>query len=425
MKLRYGVIGAGVVAPLHLEAIAALDDVELLGISALDHEAALLWRSRPAVRRSATIATCSRSSRTSSSSARRIRLIPALAIAALEAGAHVLVEKPLAVEVRDADAMIDAADRAGRLLGVCFQQRFRPVVAGARELIETVGWRARARLDRRPALPPVELLRDCGLARDVGGRGRRRADEPGAAHARPALPPRRPAVDGVGRDAAAVAADGGRGYGDGAARVRATAPSGRWRSRRRSRECSASSSSATAAESRSSARRSRSSTSSPRCQNTSRRATEMFGQPTLVTRERRASGRPGRSPRRAPGLRGGDPNGRRAACAGARRALVARGRERDRALDPRRARRAVAGRPRRLRRAARRPACRRLSRPVTRSSGMRFRRAASSSIASSDGRDSYRLAASSTFGSSVRSPAVFRKTPGRPSTQCTARSMSA
>ena len=55
---------------------------------------------------------------------------------------------------------------------------------------------------------------------------------------------------------------------------------------------------------------------------------------------------------------------------------------------------------------------------------MRFRRATSSSIVSSDGRDSWRLAASSTFGSNVTSPTVFRKTPGRPSTQCTARSMS-
>ena len=55
----------------------------------------------------------------------------ALAIDCLEAGAHVLVEKPLAVSVSEADAMITAADRAGRLLAVCFQQRFRPVVEHA------------------------------------------------------------------------------------------------------------------------------------------------------------------------------------------------------------------------------------------------------------------------------------------------------
>jgi predicted dehydrogenase len=135
MRLRYGVIGAGVVAPLHLQAIAALDDVELVGISALDHEAAA---------RRGQEAGCP-----SFPDHRDLLMLepdvivictphpshPALTVEALATGAHVLVEKPLAVEVRDADAMIDAADRAGRLLGVCFQQRFRPVIAAARELI--------------------------------------------------------------------------------------------------------------------------------------------------------------------------------------------------------------------------------------------------------------------------------------------------
>jgi predicted dehydrogenase len=48
----------------------------------------------------------------------------------------VLVEKPLAPEAREADAMIAAAESAGRLLGVCFQQRFRPVIMAARQLID-------------------------------------------------------------------------------------------------------------------------------------------------------------------------------------------------------------------------------------------------------------------------------------------------
>jgi UDP-N-acetyl-2-amino-2-deoxyglucuronate dehydrogenase len=135
MTLRYGVIGAGVIAPLHLEAIAALDDVELVGISALDQERAAAraqeagcpafvdHRDLLALEPDVVVICTPHPSH------------PGLAIEALEAGAHVLVEKPLAVEVREADAMIDSADRAGRLLGVCFQQRFRPVISAARELV--------------------------------------------------------------------------------------------------------------------------------------------------------------------------------------------------------------------------------------------------------------------------------------------------
>lgn len=55
---------------------------------------------------------------------------------AFAAGAHVLTEKPIAVEVAEADAMIAAADAAGKILAVNFQQRFRPAVERARALIE-------------------------------------------------------------------------------------------------------------------------------------------------------------------------------------------------------------------------------------------------------------------------------------------------
>jgi predicted dehydrogenase len=58
-----------------------------------------------------------------------------LALDALAAGAHVLVEKPIAVQVAEADAMIEAAQRTGRLLAVNLQQRTRAEIVTARNVI--------------------------------------------------------------------------------------------------------------------------------------------------------------------------------------------------------------------------------------------------------------------------------------------------
>jgi predicted dehydrogenase len=59
-----------------------------------------------------------------------------IAIAALEAGCHVLCEKPMAVHVGEADAMIAAAARTGRLLAVSFQFRHRPEIVAAKRLVD-------------------------------------------------------------------------------------------------------------------------------------------------------------------------------------------------------------------------------------------------------------------------------------------------
>jgi UDP-N-acetyl-2-amino-2-deoxyglucuronate dehydrogenase len=58
-----------------------------------------------------------------------------LAIAALEAGRHVIVEKPMTLSLREADAMVACARRVGRSLGVIFQRRFWPASLRVRAAI--------------------------------------------------------------------------------------------------------------------------------------------------------------------------------------------------------------------------------------------------------------------------------------------------
>ncbi len=57
------------------------------------------------------------------------------AVAALEAGKHVLLEKPMALALADADRVIDAAARSGVRLQVGFMRRYDPAYAAAKRRI--------------------------------------------------------------------------------------------------------------------------------------------------------------------------------------------------------------------------------------------------------------------------------------------------
>ncbi len=59
-----------------------------------------------------------------------------LTIAALEAGKHVLVEKPMAIHVSDCERMIEVAERSGRTLAVGHLFLYHPAVKALHEMLE-------------------------------------------------------------------------------------------------------------------------------------------------------------------------------------------------------------------------------------------------------------------------------------------------
>lgn len=85
-----------------------------------------------------------------------------IAMAAAEAGKHILCEKPLATSVAEAQAIVDAADRAGVKLMVDFHNRVNPPFVAARDSVRngTIGTPAYgyARLSNT-LFVPLEMLR--------------------------------------------------------------------------------------------------------------------------------------------------------------------------------------------------------------------------------------------------------------------------
>ncbi len=137
-SLRYVIVGcAASIVPTHLRALAQVPKAQIVGMADINAERgaaragevgcpfftdhrALLAELRPDI---AVITTPH-------------PFHPPIAMDCFAAGVHVLVEKPMAVEVAEADAMIEAAEAAGRILAVNFQQRFCPAIESVRRLID-------------------------------------------------------------------------------------------------------------------------------------------------------------------------------------------------------------------------------------------------------------------------------------------------
>lgn len=133
-RMRVGVWGAGAWGEKHARIYQGLEDVELVGVHDRDAErgAAVAARhgGRAFERPEALLSQCDAVSIAVPTVMHR-----AAAEQALAAGCHVLVEKPMAATVVEADAMIEAARRAERVLQVGQVERFNPALSAARPLV--------------------------------------------------------------------------------------------------------------------------------------------------------------------------------------------------------------------------------------------------------------------------------------------------
>lgn len=90
-----------------------------------------------------------------------------VAVAALDAGLHALVEKPLATTVPDAMAIAQAAARAGKILTVGHVERFNPAARKLRQLLADGALGRIFRLHATRVGPLPTRIMDAGVALDL------------------------------------------------------------------------------------------------------------------------------------------------------------------------------------------------------------------------------------------------------------------
>lgn len=138
MMLRVAMLGAGLMARHHLEAIRDLGDrAEWVAVADVN----------PAARRQAAeafgIPTEYDDALTAAREAEADAVVVCIpnhlhapvALAALKSGKHVLVEKPMALSLRDAEAMVTAAERAGLVLMCGLSLRFQSPIRQVKALV--------------------------------------------------------------------------------------------------------------------------------------------------------------------------------------------------------------------------------------------------------------------------------------------------
>jgi UDP-N-acetyl-2-amino-2-deoxyglucuronate dehydrogenase len=135
-RIGTAVIGLGKVASAHAEALASLPGSRFLAVLDADPGRAGAFADRYGVRAHASL-----DSLLTDASVRMVSICTphpthaALAIRVAESGRHVLVEKPMALNLADCDAMIRAAAANGVLLGVVSQRRLYEPVRRMRDAI--------------------------------------------------------------------------------------------------------------------------------------------------------------------------------------------------------------------------------------------------------------------------------------------------
>jgi predicted dehydrogenase len=129
-------VGAGGIARRHAEAILALEDAYIRAVVDTIPEKAAELAARCGARAYGALGDC----------LTEVDLVYVLTpptthrdlvIQATEAGKHVVVEKPIATEVADAEAMVQAARDAGVKLMVAFSMRFREGFRRLREIVSS------------------------------------------------------------------------------------------------------------------------------------------------------------------------------------------------------------------------------------------------------------------------------------------------
>ncbi len=161
--VKVGVIGIGNMGWHHARVLSLLKDAELVGVADPDPDRRQLAQEQ-------FECNCFKDYQSLFNEVEAVCIaVPTLlhhkvGLCCLEAGKHVLIEKPIAASQDEASSLISAANKAGRLLQVGHIERFNPAF---RELIKVVANEEVVVLEARRHSPHAERANDVSVVLDL------------------------------------------------------------------------------------------------------------------------------------------------------------------------------------------------------------------------------------------------------------------
>jgi predicted dehydrogenase len=137
-RIRAAVIGCGGISNAHTKAISLMPEVRLVAVCDVDENRARSFVQEYGAERYYVDVDemLARDDVDFVVNATANNLHAPLSIKALDAGKHVMVQKPMALGLAEADEMIAASDRSGKQLMVSFFEFFHPAFRRAKEIVD-------------------------------------------------------------------------------------------------------------------------------------------------------------------------------------------------------------------------------------------------------------------------------------------------
>lgn len=165
---RVGVVGTGVMGRNHARVLREMRDVELVGVADSNLDAACQVADFHATRGYASLEELLQKERPEAVTV----AVPTeshhrAVMEALAAGCHVMVEKPIAATLAEADEMVAAAKSANRVLAVGHIERYNPAVLELKRRLDDGQLGKAYEFDAQRLGPFPQRIRDVGVVIDL------------------------------------------------------------------------------------------------------------------------------------------------------------------------------------------------------------------------------------------------------------------